>query len=155
MNQTVIALPPLGFVLVSRAPAAVLTTEISLSSEDRTDVLALGSEEGVSDKLDVGMNIPLSSPLPSASFSAYLAGNDLFEMLQTDIRTTHSWRIYVTSKDPIDVAWTAAPVTLTMTLGDDRFSLTESGHHLIGSGEYGIDIQTVQSPPSLEPVTLG
>lgn len=154
MNQTIIVLALLSFVLVSGAPAAAWTTEISLSSGDRTDVLTLGSEDGVSDEFDAGIDIPLPPPLPSTSFSAYLVGNGLFEMLQTDIRTTHSWNICVTSMEPIDIAWTAAPFPLTMALGEDWFSLTESGHHLIGSGEYWITIRAAQSPPSPESTAL-
>lgn len=77
-------------MLASWAPATAWTTEISLSSEDRTEVLKLGSEEGVSDEFDERVDIPLPPPLPSASFSAYLVGDGLFEMLQTDIRTTQS-----------------------------------------------------------------
>jgi len=151
MNRTIIALAGLGLLLMSGTPATAWTTDISLSSEGRTEVLTLGSEDGASDGFDAGMDIPLPPPPPSSPFSAHLVGNGLFDMLQTDIRVTHSWSIYVASEGEIDIAWNAAPVPLTMTLGEDRFSLTESGHHSLSSGEYEISIQGAQSPASSGP----
>lgn len=151
MNRTAIALAGLGLLLMSGTPATAWTTDISLSSEGGTQVLTLGSEDGASDGFDAGMDIPLPPPPPSSPFSAHLVGNGLFEMLQTEIRATHSWSIYVVSMGEIDIAWNAAPVPLTMTLGEDRFSLTESGHHALSSGEYRISIQGAQSPASSGP----
>jgi hypothetical protein len=151
MNRTAIALAGLGLLLMSGTPATAWTTDISLSSEGRTEVLTLGSEDGASDGFDAGMDVPLPPPPPSSPFSAHLVGNGLFEMLQTEIRATHSWSIYVASMGEIDIAWNAAPVPLTMTLGEDQFSLTESGHHALSSGEYRISIQGAQSPASSGP----
>lgn len=151
MNRTAIALAGLGLLLMLGTPATAWTTDISLSSEGRTEVLTLGSEDGASDGFDAGMDIPLPPPPPSSSFSAHLVGNGLFGMLRTEIRATHSWSIYVASGGEIDIAWNAAPVPLTMTLGEDRFSLTESGHHSLSSGEYRISIQGAQSPASSGP----
>jgi len=151
MNWTSIALAGLGLLLVLGAPATAWTTDISLSSEGRTEVLALGSEDSASDGFDAGMDIPLPPPPPSSSFSTYLVGNGLFDMLQTDIKATHAWSIYVTSAGEIDIAWKAAPVPLTMTLGEDRLSLTESGHHSLSPGEYRISIQGAQAPSLSKP----
>lgn len=151
MTKTALVLALLGLLLVSGAPATAWTTDINFSSEGRADILTLGFEEGASDEFDTGVDVPLPPPPPSSPFSAYLVGNGLFEMLQTDIRATQSWNIYVTSKGTIDVAWTAASVPLTMTIGEDLFPLTESGHHSLGAGEYWIAVQAAQSPSSPEP----
>jgi len=151
MNWTIIVLAWLGLLLIAGTPATAWTADITLSSEGRTDVLTFGLEEGASDDFDSGMDIPLPPPPPSSPFSAYLVGNGLFEMLQTDIRTTHSWNIYTVSEGDINVAWDAAPIPLTITLGEDRFSLTESGHQTLSPGEYGISIQAVQSLSSSKP----
>ena len=123
MNQTIIALAGLGLLLMLGTPAAAWTTDISLSSEGRTENLTLGSEDGAFDGFDAGMDIPLPPPPPSSSFSTYLVGDGLFGRLQTDIRVTHTWSIYVASREGIVIAWNAAPVPLTMILGEDRFSL--------------------------------
>ncbi|MDD4455398.1 MAG: hypothetical protein PHI67_08840 [Candidatus Methanomethylophilaceae archaeon] len=151
MNWTIIALAGLGLLLMLGTPATAWTTDLSLSSEGRTQVLTLGSEDGASDGFDAGMDIPLPPPPPSSPFSAHLVGNGLFGMLQTEIRVTHSWNIYVASMGEIDIAWNAAPAPLTMTFGEDRFSLTESGHHSLSSGEYRISIQGAQNPASSGP----
>ncbi len=147
MNRTTTILAGLGLLLISGViPVTAWTVDLSASSGGRTGVLTLGSEDGASDEFDVGLDIPLPPPPPSSSFSAHLVGNGLFEMLQTDIRTTHSWSVYVTSRDEIDITWSAAPIPLMMTLGDDKFSLAEAGHRSLSSGEYRISIQGAQSP---------
>jgi len=148
MHWTAIALAGLGLLLTLATPATAWTTDLSISSEGRTEVLTLGSEDGASDGFDTGLDIPLPPPPPSSPFSAHLVGDGLFDMLQTDIRTTYSWSIYVASEGNIDVAWNAAPTPLTMTLGGNRFSLTESGYHALNSGEHWISIQGAQSPAS-------
>lgn len=147
MNRTTTILTGLGLLLLSGAlPVTAWTVDLSISSEGRTEVLTLGSEDEASDGFEVGVDIPLPPPPPSSSFSAHLVGNGLFEMLQTDVRTTHSWSVYIISRDEIDIAWSAAPVPLAMTLGDDTFSLTEPGHHSLSPGEYRISIQGTRSP---------
>jgi len=151
MNRTAIALAGLGLLLMLATPVNAWTTDVSLSSEGRTEFLTLGSEDGASDGFDAGMDIPLPPPPPSSSFSTYLVGNGLFDMLQTDIRATHAWSIYVISAGEIDITWKIAPVPLTMTLGEDRLSLTESGHHSLSPGEYRISIQGVQAPSLSKP----
>ena len=153
MNRIAIALAGLGLLLMLGTPATAWTTDISLSSEGRTEILTLGSEDGASDEFDVGMDIPLPPPPPSSSFSTHLVASGLFDRLQTDIRATHSWSIYVVSRGDIAITWNAAPVPLTMIIDEDRFSLTGSGHHTLSSGEHWITIQEAQSPLPSEPTS--
>jgi len=151
MNWTAIALAGLGLLLMLATPATAWTTDLSVSSEGRTEVLTLGSEDGASDGFDAGLDIPLPPSPPSSPFSAHLVGDGLFDMLQTDIKASHAWSIYVTSKGDIDIAWDAASIPLTMTLGEDQFSLTESGHRTLNSGEHWISIQEAQSSLNSKP----
>ncbi len=151
LNQIVIACAGLGLLLMLGTPVTAWTMDISLSSEGRTEVLILGSEDGASDGFDVGMDIPLPPPPPSSSFSTHLVGSGPFDRLQTDIRATYSWSIYVVSKEGITIAWNAAPVPLAMTIGEDWFSLIRSGHHSLSAGEHWITIQETLSSSISEP----
>jgi hypothetical protein len=151
MNWIIITLVRLGLLLMLVAPAVAWTTDMSLSSEGRTEVLTIGSEDGASDEFDVGLDIPLPPPPPSSSFSTHLVGSGIFDILQTDIKEMCSWSIYVISPGEIDITWDAAPISLTMAIGEDRFPLTEAGYHSLNSGEHWISIWDAQSTTSSGP----
>ena len=54
MNWTAIALAGLGLLLMLATPATAWTTDLSVSSEGRTEVLTLGSEDGADHDRDQG-----------------------------------------------------------------------------------------------------
>jgi len=149
MNRTAIALAGLGLLLMLGTSTTAWTMDISFSSEGRTELLTIGSEDGVSDRFDAGVDVPLPPPPPSSSFSAYRVGDGLFDMLQTDLRATSIWNIEVTSQGSIDIVWDAAPLPLTITIGEDQFSLTESGHHALAAGEHRLSLLEARSSSSL------
>ncbi len=70
MNQTAIALSGLGLLLILGTPATAWTTDLTLSSGGRTEVLTLGSEDGASDEFDTGIDIPHPPPPPPSPLNA-------------------------------------------------------------------------------------
>jgi hypothetical protein len=124
-------------------PVSAWTTGLSLSSENRSMNLVIGSENNATDEFDAGYDIPLPPPPPSSSFDAYIVGSGLFDLLQKDIRKNQTWTIYTKSKGTIDVTWDNSPVPLKMDIGETSFNLNHSDKYSVGPGEYSLTIQRI------------
>jgi len=123
---------------VSSMPVAAWTTNISIASENRTLDFVIGTTDTATNDFDPGIDIPLPPPPPASTFDAYLTGSGIFDMLQTDIRHTPVWSLYVKSKKNIEVQWDAAPTPLKMEIGTTSLFLNQSGRQALNPGDYQI-----------------
>ena len=126
-------------------PVTAWTTNLSVSSDNRTMDFVIGSDTGVTDNYDSGIDSPLPPPPPGSTFEAYLIGSGIFDMLQKDIRLTPAWSMYVKSKKSIDLHWDTPPVPLKMEIGSSSMLVNKSGTHTLTTGEYQILIQQVNT----------
>lgn len=133
-------------ILALITPTTAWTTDLSITSENRTVVLVLGSEQDASDKFDSLYDVPCPPPPPSSSFDAYFRGSGLFEMLQTDVRSNHTWTMVVQSQDTFTISWGRTPVPLTMIVSGAEYALDASGSLTQTPGDYQITIQTAEDP---------
>jgi hypothetical protein len=126
-------------------PVTAWTANLSVSSDNRTMDFVIGSDTGVTDNYDPGVDSPLPPPPPGSTFDVYLIGSGIFDMLQKDIRQTPAWSMYVKSKKSIDLHWDTPPVPLKMEIGSSSMLVNQSGTYTLTTGEYQILIQQVNT----------